>query len=64
MLSRAPYICMSFVDANGRGAYKYLAFWLDAEDFCKRLPGNRGFRKSQARRLFTKYIAEGAVMKV
>jgi hypothetical protein len=55
---------MVSVDANGRGEYKYLAFWLDAEDFCKQLPGNPGFRKSQARRLLTKYIADGAVMKV
>lgn len=47
-----------------RGAYKHLAFWLDAEDFGKHLPGNDAFRKSQARKLVTKYIADDAVMKV
>jgi hypothetical protein len=52
------------VSVDDRDAYKYLAFWLDAEDFCKHLPGNRNFRKSQARKLVTKYIANGAVMKV
>jgi hypothetical protein len=50
--------------ANGRGEHKNLAFWLDAEDFGNHLPGNQEFRKSQARKLVTKYIADGAVMKV
>jgi hypothetical protein len=41
-----------------------VAFWLDAEDFSKHLPGNDAFRKSQARKLVNKYIADDAVMKV
>lgn len=44
--------------------YKHLAFWLDAEDFSKHLPGHHAFRKSQARKLISKYIADDAHMKV
>jgi hypothetical protein len=44
--------------------YKHLAFWLDAEDFSKHLPGHHAFRNSQARKLISKYIADDAHMKV
>lgn len=46
------------------GAYKHLAFWLDAEDYCKHLPGHHAFRRSHARKLVAKYIADDAIMKV
>jgi hypothetical protein len=45
-------------------AYRYLAFYLDAEEFRKHLPGHHSFRKSQAKKLFNKYLADDAVMRV
>lgn len=59
-LGTLPVLCL-VCDSD---AYRHLAFYLDAEEFRKHLPGHHSFRKSQAKKLFNKYLADDAVMKV